>query len=91
MRTQKEWKVETFICSSPAPMSWATRCLHFAGRLVGESHGQNLMRFGQTLGQDVGQATGEDAGLAGAGSGDNQKRAVGGGDRLALAVVEIIE
>ncbi len=65
--------------------------LHFTRRLIGKGHGEYLMRFGQTLGEDIGETARKYTGLSRACPGDNEQGAVGGGDRLALAVVEIIE
>ena len=50
--------------------------LHLACGLVGEGHRQDLARAGAALAQDMRNARGQDAGLAGAGAGQHQNRAV---------------
>ena len=64
---------------------------HFAGRLVGEGNGQDLAGCGPAREQDVGKAGGEHAGLAGAGAGEDQDRAIDGLDGLALLGVQAFE
>jgi hypothetical protein len=61
---------------------------HFARRLVGEGDGQNLAGPGAAGGEDVGDAHGEHAGLAGAGAGQHQHRAVERLDREPLLRIE---
>ncbi|OPZ77934.1 MAG: hypothetical protein BWY77_01602 [bacterium ADurb.Bin431] len=62
---------------------------HLPRRLVGEGHGEDFARLGQSVGEQPGNAVGEDAGLAAAGAGENEHRSIGFGHRLALGVVEI--
>ena len=62
--------------------------LHLARRLVGEGHRQDLVRPCPALAQDVGDAGGQHAGLAGAGAGQHQNRSVQRDHRLALLRVE---
>ncbi len=64
---------------------------HFAGGLVGEGHREHLARRGAAGQQDMREAGGQDAGLAGAGAGQHQQRAVDGFHRGALFVVEARE
>ena len=66
----------------------ADALLHLARRLVGEGHGQNLARPRAAGGEDVGDARGEHARLAGAGAGQHQHRAVERLDREPLFGVE---
>ncbi len=54
----------------------ADALLHLACRLVGEGDGEDFPRPGTTGREDVGEAGGEDAGLAGAGTGQHQDRSV---------------
>ncbi len=61
---------------------------HLAGRLVGEGDGQDLVGEGAFGQQDMGEAGGQHAGLAGAGAGEHQQRAIDGFDRLALFGIE---
>jgi hypothetical protein len=65
--------------------------LHLGRRLVGEREGQDLAGTRLALGDEMGDAAGDDGGLAGAGAGDDQQRAriMGGG--LALLVIEAVE
>ncbi len=60
----------------------------FAGRLGGESHCQDTRRADLARGHQVGDPRGQDQGLAGAGTGHDQERAVGGEHRLALGRAE---
>jgi hypothetical protein len=65
---------------------------HLARGLVGERHRQRLLGNGLALGQEVGDTVREDAGLARAGAGQDQDRAVGcehGGALRGIQVVEI--
>ena len=64
---------------------------HLPRRLVGEGHRGDSGRLGRAHGQQVGNAVGEDAGLAGAGAGEHQQRALAVGHGLTLRRVEIIE
>ena len=57
---------------------------HLPRGLVGEGDGQDLVGEGSPGQQDVGEAGGQHAGLAGAGAGEDQQRAVDGLDRGAL-------
>ena len=62
--------------------------LHLARRLVGEGHRQDFVRPRPALAQDVGDARGQHAGLAGAGAGQHQHGAVQRLDRFALLGIE---
>ena len=66
----------------------ADAVLHLARRLVGEGDGEDLARPGAAGGEDMADAHGEHAGLAGAGAGQHQNRAVERLDRLALLGIE---
>ena len=61
--------------------------LHLAGRLVGESDGKDISGC-DALGDEVGDAKRDDAGLAGARPGQDQHRAVQRFDRLVLLGIE---
>ena len=61
---------------------------HFACGFVAEGDGQDLAGEGAAGEQDVGEAGGQDAGLAGAGAGQHEHRAVEGFHGFALLVVE---
>ena len=65
--------------------------LHLARRLVGEGHRQDFVRPRPALAQDVGDARGQHAGLAGAGAGQHQNRPVQRLDRIALLGIEAVE
>ena len=64
--------------------AWPTRRLHLARRLVGEGDGEDLVRARPAGVQQVGDAGGQRPGLAGAGAGEHQHRAVERLDRRAL-------
>ncbi len=61
---------------------------HLAGGLVGEGDGEDLAGEGAVGEQDMGEAGGEHARLAGAGSGQHQHGAVDALDGLALLGVQ---
>ena len=61
---------------------------HLAGGLVGEGDRQDLVGAHAQLADQVGDALGEHAGLAGAGAGQHQHRPKPGGDSLLLLRVE---
>ena len=64
--------------------------LHLVGRLVGEGEGQNLRRP-DAVREQVGDAVGDDAGLAAARPGEHQQRPVAVEHGLALRFGEMIE
>ena len=64
---------------------------HLARRLVGEGDREHLPRPGAAGGEDVGEARGEHAGLAGAGAGQHQQRAVQRLRCLALLRIQAVE
>ena len=66
----------------------ADAVLHLARRLVGEGDGEDLAGPGAAGGEDMGDAHGEHAGLAGAGAGQHQDRAVERLDGFALLGIE---
>ncbi len=53
------------------------RLLHLARGLVGEGDGENLRGVGEAGGEDMRDAGGQNARLAGAGAGEHQNRALG--------------
>ena len=61
---------------------------HLPRRLVGEGDGQDLVGEGAPGQQDMGEAGGQHAGLAGAGAGQDQQRAIDGLDGGALFGVQ---
>ena len=64
---------------------------HFGGGFVGEGHRQNGFRHHSLVLDQVGDAVGDDARFAAARAGEDQHRAFGGFDGLALLRVELIE
>ena len=64
--------------------------LHFAGGLVGEGDGEDVAGR-DPLGDEMGNAERDDAGLAGAGAGEDQHRAVQRFNGLALLGIERIQ
>ena len=65
--------------------------LHLAGRLVGEGDGEQLLRPGLAGHQDMAEAGRQHPGLAGARPGQDQDRAFGRLDGLALGFVQRFE
>ncbi len=65
--------------------------LHLPRRLVGEGHRQDFLRPGAAGGQDMRDARGQHARLAGAGAGQHQHRPLQRLHRLALLGVEAFE
>jgi hypothetical protein len=65
--------------------------LHLVGGLVRERDGEDLERADAPVLDQVGDPGREDLGLAAAGAGDDQQRAVGVGGGLALDGVEVVE
>ena len=66
----------------------ADAVLHLPRRLVGEGHGEDFARAGAAEAENMGDAHGEHAGLAGAGAGQHQHRAVERLDREPLLRIE---
>ena len=64
---------------------------HLPGRFVRERDGEDLVRADAVFPDQVGDPVGERPGLAAAGAGDDQDRALGVQDGLALDVVERLE
>ena len=62
---------------------------HLVGGLVGECHRQDLPRWHAATRDQVGDASRDDAGLAGPGAGQDQERAVAVLHRLSLRRIEI--
>ena len=62
--------------------------LHLPRRLVGEGHREDFAGAGAALAEDVRDAAGQHAGLAGAGAGQHQHRSVQRFHRLALLGIE---
>ena len=73
------------------PGEHADPLLHFPRRLIGEGHGENFMRAGAALGDDMRDFGGQHARLAGAGARQHEKRPVDRLDRRALLGVEPVE
>ena len=69
----------------------ADALLHLARRLVGEGDGEDLRGEGEAERQDVGDAGGQHARLAGAGAGQHEHGALGGLDRQPLLGVQPFE
>ncbi len=91
IRRHSAWKVcdhhavKVFADQFPHPLA------HLFRRFIGEGHGQDAGGFNALL-EQLGNAAGDDPGLAGAGSGKQQQRAVFvqyGGALLGIEAVEI--
>ena len=64
---------------------------HLPGRLVGEGYGQDAPGGDATLGDQIGDAVGNNAGFAGAWSGDNQQRPLSAEHGLLLRLVQPLQ
>src|SRR5690606_9516601 len=64
---------------------------HFAGSLVGEGDSDDIVRRNTLALDEVSQAAGEHAGLAGAGTGQHERLTITSGDGLALLRIEIVK
>ncbi len=64
---------------------------HLAGGLVGEGDGEDGVGSDALFLDEPGDAAGDDAGLAGAGSGEDQQRALGGFDGGALFGIQFVD
>ncbi len=65
--------------------------LHLRGGAVGEGEAEDLRRLRAFLGDQPGDAAGDDRRLPGPDPGDHEERPLAEGDRLALGVVQIGE
>ena len=89
MRTQSEWNVEiSGLRSVRFPSRAVGPLLHLAGRLVGERDGQDAVG-GRAMADQLGDAVGDHAGLAGAGAGQDQQRAGEGLDGVVLGGIQV--
>ena len=64
---------------------------HLGSGLVGKRNGKNLPRLNTQVAEHMGDAEGQDAGLARASTGKDQQRALGGQDRLALGGIKAVD
>ena len=90
MRAHSAWKVPSHSPSAGRPRMARHALAHLARRLVGEGDGEHLAGGGAAGQQDMGEAGGQHAGLAGAGAGQHQQRAVQRFHRLALFRVQAV-
>ena len=92
MRTQSEWKVQI---SGLASEEWSEQPVnalaHLAGGLVGEGDGQNGVGRDAFFADEPGDAAGDDAGFARAGSGQDEQGAFSGLDGGALFGIQIVD
>ena len=79
------WKVPIQNGARPAPTCRVDALAHLAGGLVGEGEGEHGARVHAALAEQPGDARGQDAGLAAAGAGHDEDRAVRRGDRARCA------
>ena len=83
----KAWNVETNTSAPARARERRDPLAHLARGLVRERDGEDLLWIDALL-EQVGDAVDDDAGLAGAGAGEDEERPLGGGDGLALRWVE---
>ncbi len=92
MRTQKEWKVASERLGERGVAEEFVDALgHLVGGLVGEGDGEDGVGRDAALLDEIGDAVGDDAGLAGAGAGEDEHRAVDGFDGFALLRIQFVE
>ena len=77
-------------CTSE-PSSDSTRAAHLFRGLVGEGDGEHFVRLGVAVADQIGDAAGDDARLARSGAGEDQQRALGVKNRVALFGIEGVE
>ena len=89
MRPPIEWKVPSHGMPSTAwPSSWPSRSFISRAALLVKVTDEDFVRPRAAVAEDVGDARGQHAGLAGAGAGQHQHRAVERLHRLALLGIE---
>ena len=88
MRTQAEWNVLTHIFRATGPTSATTRSRISSAALLVNVMARIRIGIDAVLADQVGDAVGEDAGLAGAGAGDDQQGALGVDHRIELVGVQ---
>ena len=88
MRTQAEWKVDTHIFSATGPTRAATRSFISSAALLVKVMARISKGETPRSRDEVGDAVGEDPGLARPGAGHDEQRPVVVGDRLGLLRVE---
>ena len=90
-RAHSEWNVETHMRLQSDPSSASTRVAHFLGGLVGERDGEDFVRLGVAVADEIRDAAGDDARLARAGAGEDEQRPVDVQDRFALFGIQGVE
>ena len=85
------WNVLTHMLRARPPTSSTTRSRISPAALLVKVIARTLARRHAAGRQQVGDAAGDDAGLARAGAGEDQQRAALVGDRLALGGIQVIE
>ena len=89
MRTQSEWKVEiSGRCVELLAQHGGGAFLHFAGRLVGESDGEDSLGTSAVANQ-FGDSVGDDAGFSGSCACQHQQRPCEGVDGVVLCGVQV--
>ena len=87
-RTQKLWKVDIQLPEGPAGEQGLGPGAHLLGGLVREGDGENALRRHPAIEHEVGDAVGDDAGLAAAGAGEDEDRTLDRQNRFSLAGVQ---
>ena len=90
-RAHSAWNVETHMPVTVGAEQRLDARAHLFGGLVGERDGEHFVRLGVAVADEVGDAAGDDARLAGPGAGEDQQRSVGVKNRFALFGVEGVE
>ena len=91
-RTQKLWKVARVgLRERGVAEDFFDALGHLLGGLVGEGDGEDGVGRDAALLNEIGDAVGDDAGLAGAGAGEQEHGAIDGEDAFALLRIHVGE
>ena len=90
-RAQSAWKVDSHTPLAVVADQRLDALAHLPRRLVGEGHREHLVRLGVAVADEVRDAVGDDARLAGARAGQDQQRPVAMQHRFALFGIQLGE
>ena len=88
-RAQSEWNVDTHMPAAVRAEQRLDARAHFFGGLVREGDGEDFVRLRVAVADEVRDAAGDDARLAGTRARENQQRSVDVKNRFALFGIEV--